>query len=75
MTTTSPNLDDRMALAIINEQLAAAGKAQLTPIEHHVLRSPRAYRGHVEFLRTYAGADLRAALALLDEWHAWHGGR
>lgn len=76
MTTTSPNLDDRMALAIalINEHLAAAGKSQLTPIEHQVLRTPAAYREHVNFLRIYACADLRAALALLDEWHAWHGG-
>lgn len=77
VTTSAPNLDDRLALAvsIINDHLFNADLGQLTPLEHQVLQMPGQYAGHVAYLAKYCKADLRHALSLLDEWHAWHGGK
>jgi hypothetical protein len=76
VTSTAPNLDDRLELAIsiINDHLFNAGRGSLTPLECQVLQMPQGYTSHVAYLANYCGSDLRHAQQLLDEWHAWHGG-
>ena len=70
------DLDDRMALAIaaIDAQLTGIGLMPLTALECVVLRDPYGYRPLITFLQAVHTLPLDEPLALLAEWHAWHGG-
>lgn len=74
---TPEQLDDRMAMAIslINDQLFNADLPSLNDADCAVLRDPAGYRALVMIIGSAADVNLRHALELLDEWHAWKGGR
>lgn len=69
-------LDDRMGLAVdqINAALAEVDLGPLSEIELSLIGNPYYYRTHLTFLASVAPADLSGPIALLDQWHAWHGG-
>ena len=71
---TPDQLDDRMALAIsmINDQLFNADLPSLTDADCAVLRDPAGYRALVVLIGSAADVNVRHALDLLDEWHAWN---
>ncbi len=72
---TPDQLDDRFALAVsmINDQLFNADLPPIVEADLEVLRDPAGYRALVLVMGSAADVNLSHALALLDEWHAWHG--
>lgn len=73
--TTPDQLDDRFAIAVsmINDHLLNADLPPMTDADVAVLRNPAGYRALVLVMGSAADVNLSHALALLDEWHAWHG--